>query len=112
MYITINIAKDYTKTPGGRYIKEGPFSGEDFRVKILKAKFEESISSCKKLIVILDGGYGYAPSFLEEAFGGLAREIKDRRIADIEIISTEEPKLIDDIKEYITKALEANYEKI
>ena len=27
--MTINIAKDYSKTPGGRFIKEGEYSGED-----------------------------------------------------------------------------------
>lgn len=31
--IVIDIAQDYTKTPGGRFINEGKFSGEEFREK-------------------------------------------------------------------------------
>ena len=105
--IVINIAETYTKTPGGRYIKEGKFSGEDFRINILKPAFEKFISSNSEMTVILDGGFGYAPSFLEEAFGGLVRELNDDRVSQIKIISDEEPKLIDDIKKYISDALEA-----
>lgn len=103
--IVINIAKDYTKTPGGRHISEGEFSGEDFRKKILEPKFKEFISSNGTMTVILDGGYGYAPSFLEEAFGGLARETKNAKIKDIIIVSEEEPSQITKIHEYISKAL-------
>ena len=103
--IIINIAKDYTKTPGGRYIKEGEFSGEDFRIKVLKPEFQKFISSDCKMTVILDGGYGYAPSFLEEAFGGLARETNNPKMKDIQIISEEEPSQIYKIQSYIAKAL-------
>lgn len=105
--IVINIARDYTKTPGGRYINEGPFSGEDFRIKILKPEFEKFISSDCEMTVILDGGYGYAPSFLEEAFGGLARETGDPKIKEIKIISDEEPSQIEKVREYIADALGA-----
>ena len=58
-----------------------------------------------QLTVILDGGYGYATSFLEEAFGGLAREMRNSKIKDIIIISEEEPQLISKIQQYITDAL-------
>jgi len=104
--IIVKISSDYTKSPGGRFSNEGKYSGEDFRNTILKLKYEESLNLDCKLIVNLDGGFGYAPSFLEEAFGGLVRELKDIRIKDIQIISEEEPKLIEDIKKYITEALE------
>ena len=103
--IQINIAKEYTKTPGGRYISEGDFSGEDFRKKILQPAFEHAIAASKTLVVILDGGYGYSPSFLEEAFGGLVRETKDTRVAQIEIVSDEEPGQIEKIKGYINSEL-------
>lgn len=103
--IIINIAEDYTKTPGGRYISEGDFSGEEFRIKILKPAFEKFISADCSMKVILDGGYGYAPSFLEEAFGGLARETKDPRTREIKIISDEEPGQLDKIQGYINDAL-------
>ncbi len=104
--ITINIAEEYSKTPGGRFIKEGPFSGEDFRIKILKPKFVKAKNEHDQLKVILDGGYGYPPSFLEEAFGGLARELHDSDLLNIEIISDEEPVQISNVKKYIKEALE------
>ena len=104
--ITINIAQDYTKTPGGRFKSEGKYSGEDFRQKILLPKYIEAKSKSESLKVILDGGYGYATSFLEEAFGGLARDRKEREILNIIIISDEEPALIQKIRKYIEDALE------
>ena len=103
--ITINIATDYTKTPGGRFISEGEYSGQDFREKVLKPKFLQALENNDQLTVIPDGGYGYATSFLEEAFGGLAREMRNSKIKDIIIISEEEPQLISKIQQYITDAL-------
>ena len=103
--IEFNIAKEYTKTPGGRYIYEGPYSGEDFRNTKLKPIFNHAIAEGKTLVVILDGGYGYSPSFLEESFGGLVRETKDFRVAQIELISEEEPEQIEKIKGYINDEL-------
>lgn len=103
--ITINIATDYTKTPGGRFISEGEYSGQDFRENVLKPKFLQALEKNDQLTVILDGGYGYATSFLEEAFGGLAREMKNSKIKDIIIISEEEPQLISKIQQYIADAL-------
>lgn len=103
--ITINIAIDYTKTPGGRFIAEGAYSGEDFRESVLKPKFLEALKSNDQLTVILDGGYGYATSFLEEAFGGLAREIRNKRLKEIIIVSEEEPQLVLKIQQYIEDAL-------
>ena len=58
-----------------------------------------------KLAVDLDGTLGYGTSFLEEAFGGLARLHDSKSVLDrIEIISQEEPYLKDDVIEYIQKA--------
>ena len=65
----------------------------------------EAKSKNEVLTVDLDGGYGYATSFLEEAFGGLARELNDPGLLDIKIISEEEPALIEKIRQYITDAL-------
>ena len=101
----IRIASDYTKTPGGRHKKEGNYSGEDFRESLLFPLFKESLEKDQTLIIDLDGGFGYGSSFLEEAFGGLARMTHDRRILNIQIISEEEPRLVQDIKQYMEDAL-------
>ena len=107
MEIIINVANDFTKTPGGRHKNEGSFSGEEFREKLLLPKYQQAKKENKKLRIILDGGYGYAPSFLEEAFGGLARSTKDKKIGEIIIIvSDEEPELINDIQKYIEEGME------
>lgn len=102
--IKINIATEYTKTPGGRFSSEGEYSGEDFRDKMLLPKYMEAVEKKEKLIINLDGGYGYGSSFLEEAFGGMARKFKDFDISKLEIISDEEPQLINDILNYISDA--------
>ena len=104
--ILINIAEDYTDSPGGRYKKEGKYSGEDFRETILIKKYLQAKKNGDKLRVDLDGGYGYATSFLEEAFGGLVRQLKDREILDIiEIKSDDAEYLIDDVQKYIKDEL-------
>lgn len=103
--ICVNIAEDYSKVPGGRYIEDGPFSGQDFREKVLLPKFQEAKRQNVILQVNLDGGYGYGSSFLDEAFGGLARELRDPEIRRIQIISEEEPDLIPQIQKYIEQGL-------
>ena len=101
----INICEDFTNTPGARYKSEGPFSGEEFRETLLEPKFNEAKVNRDKLIVDLDGGYGYPTSFLEEAFGGLARIYGSKEVLSvIELVSEDEPAIIDEIKGYITKA--------
>lgn len=101
----INIAKDYTRAPGGRFIKDGPNSGEDFRNKILMPKYLEAKDKKEKLIVNLDGGYGYATSFIEESFGGIVRITKDKNILDIiEIISNDSPAWKQIIAQYVRDA--------
>jgi hypothetical protein len=103
--------RDFTKAPGPRYIKEevrdANNSGERFRDSSLYPTLLKVITESKKLIIDLDGTEGYGTSFLEESFGGLIREkgmdykiIKDT----IELISKEEPYLIDDINKYLSDA--------
>ena len=107
MSLIINIPRDFTKSPGGRFKKEGDFSGEEFREKILLPKVQEALNNNLSLTVELDGGFVYGSSFLEESFGGLARKTKEKRLLKIlTIISDEEPELIDDIMKYIKDGLE------
>lgn len=69
--VRVNVAKQFTKLPGLRYIRLGPFSGEEFRQKFLI----EPLRQGKAVTVELDGVRGYGSSFLEEAFGGTVREL-------------------------------------
>ena len=98
----IKVAKDYSIIVGGRYIDEGDFSGEDFRKKHLEPFFKSNTEN--KLIIDLDGTYGYPTSFLEEAFGGLVRELGSEVIARIDFKSQQEPDLIEEISEYMQDA--------
>ena len=100
--IKINIANDYTDTPGGRFVKDGPFSGEDFRQKILIPKYREAVNNGSILEIDFDGCYGYPSSFLDEAFGGLAKSEKNHDVLkNIKIISHDQPSLFEDIKKSV-----------
>lgn len=99
--ITVNILKDFTDTPGARYKADGSFSGEEFREKFLEKHFEYPDANYK-IAIILDGTEGYATSFLEEAFGGLALNYgKEKCLDRLEFVSNEDKLLIDEIKYYI-----------
>ena len=103
----ICISKDYSETLGARYISDGDYSGEDFREKYLIPHFEKAVENQEKLIIDLDGGYGNPVSFLEEAFGGLARKYgSDKVLGVLEFISYDEPSLVEEIMEYIKKPYE------
>lgn len=66
----VDVARDFSETPSGRYPEDGEFSGEVFRKKHLVP----SLRDFDQVEVILDGTEGFGSSFLEEAFGGLIRE--------------------------------------
>lgn len=100
----ISIARDFSDTPGGRYRKDGEFSGEEFRDRLLRPAFE-ALEEHQKLTIDLDGAYGYPVSFLEEAFGGLAREFGSRLVLNkLDFVCYDEPSLIDQIRGHIRDA--------
>jgi len=102
----IKVSEEFSKTPGARYKTDGNFSGEQFLDELLKPCFEVAMNNSEQLVVDLDGGYGYATSFLEESFGGLARAYGiDKVKAIIVIISEDEPSLRDEITRYVSNAL-------
>ena len=107
----ILVAKEFSRAPGPRYISEGPYSGESFRKEILCPRVKEAIQKGETLDVVLDGTHGFGTSFLEEAFGGLIREDElsyQDIMSVLNIISEEEDYLIDDIKQYLLDASQAN----
>jgi hypothetical protein len=103
--IIINIALDFSLTPGPRTKAEGQFSAEEFLDKIIYLKFDQAVKENKKIQIILDGTAGYATSFLEGTFGELVRTRSKKEVLDrLEYISNEEPYLIEEIKHYVNNA--------
>lgn len=100
--MTISIADNFSPFPAGRYIADGPFSGERFRNEILIP----ALKSHNKIQINFDGAFGYGSSFLEEAFGGLIRlgankkEVLERLI----FVSKEDPFLESEVIGYIKEA--------
>ena len=69
--VRVNVAKQFARLPGFRFRRLGPNSGEEFRDRFLV----EPLRAGKSVIVELDGVRGYGSSFLEEAFGGVVRQL-------------------------------------
>lgn len=99
----INISKDFSPTPGGRYTIVGPFSGELFRDSVLEPQYLKCLYSQEKLVINFDGGYGYASGFLEEIFGGMVRKgyVVSELLSVMEFVSLEEPHIVADILTYM-----------
>jgi hypothetical protein len=107
--ITIKI-KDFSATPGHRSREDGPFSGDQFLDEVLRPSYEQALSSKQKLFVDLDGTAGYATSFLEASFGGLAREHDIQEVlGNVEFKSEAEPYLPEEIRGYIRSARNTTY---
>lgn len=102
--IVLSIEKEYTKTPGARYIKNGNFSGEDFRETKLIPAFEKAQAENKKLLVDLDGCYGFLISFIDEAFGGLTYKFGKTVVNKLlEVKCNDESSLINDVNTAINE---------
>ena len=103
--MTLKIAEEFSDVPGPRARNEGHYSAEEFRQELLQPRFEQAEEAGQRLLVDLDGGSGYATSFLEEAFGGLARTFTPERVLKVlEFKSEEEPYLRSDVVRYIREA--------
>lgn len=101
----LNVASEFSDTPGPRSRDEGEFSGQEFLDNILRPRFEEALRNKTLLHINLDGTAGYATSFLEAAFGGLARQFPPETLLKVlTFTSRDEPYLIEEITEYIKEA--------
>lgn len=69
--VRIDISRDFSRFPGGRYRKHGKWSGEEFREEKLIPALHQGDDVVE---VLMDETSGYPSSFLEEAFGGLVRK--------------------------------------
>ena len=103
----LNVVKQFTDLPGGRYISQGPNSGEEFRENYLRPVYDYCLENDENLTINLDDGYGYSSGFLEEAFGGMVREGYDGKVMlkKIKIISNDQPSLETQITNYIKEAI-------
>lgn len=101
--IKIIIHSDFSDSPGARYIKDGPFSGEEFFDNHLLPKFQEAIDNNEKLVIDLDGVWGYPSSFVSGSFGKLSIQFGAEKVLNtIEFISNEsltrKERIISEIK--------------
>jgi hypothetical protein len=105
--VILHVVEEYSELLGARYEHEMHYSGERFRKELLHPKLNDAIWKNQVLVVDLDGAFGYACSFLDEAFGGLIRvdgEILKEIEPHLEIVSKEEPGLIEEITDYMKEA--------
>ena len=102
--MTTLFVSDYTVTPGPRFQEDGPFSGQEFLRRLLAPAFAAATQQGEQLLVDLDGTAGYGSSFLEEAFGGLAREYGRDTVEKWLLVKTDdEPYLEKEIRRYIAE---------
>lgn len=100
--VMISVSKDFTRFPSGRYAKNGDTSGEAFRQKFL----ESPIKNGENITIDLDGTVGYGSSFLEEAFGGVVRElhIEPSIVLKQLTLKSQDPALVEEVTQYILDA--------
>lgn len=96
----IFLAQDFSRHPAGRYKSDGPYSGELFREQHLVPAILER----EPTTIHLDGARGYGSSFLEEAFGGLARMYSTEQVRKYIRLQSRDGNLIDRIISYIEDA--------
>lgn len=84
---------------------EGREAGEAFLLLTLRPMFERAVLSSQPLLVDLDGTQGYPASFLDAAFGGLAKHYGPDVLSKfLQIKSVTEPYLVQDIRQYMEEA--------
>jgi hypothetical protein len=100
LMIKINIAKDFSSKPFGRYKSDGQWSAERFRQENLLPAFSSSNENIE--VYLNDVVRGFGSSFLEESFGGLIRENVDYEdIKSRLVIKTTDADYEEKIWEYI-----------
>lgn len=96
--ITISVAKDFSRCPGGRYKTDGPHSAESLRDDILIPSLKDDYA----ITLELDGVMGYPASFLEEVFGGLVRKgYTPLELDKLITVKTEDFELLKEVWNYI-----------
>lgn len=70
----ISIANDFSSAPGAWYREDGENSGQEFLEDILQKAFEDAVRGDYKVLIDLDGVWGYPSSFISGSFGKLSVE--------------------------------------
>ncbi len=105
----LNLAKDFSPNPFGRYPSDGPNSGERFREEKLKKALTECKQQKQVLEVYLDDvPIGLGSSFLDESFAGLIlkRYFSVDDLKKLLVIRTSDPSYNEEIWAYIEEAAE------
>ena len=97
----VDMGKDFSRYPAGRTDKDGKFNGTAFRdIHLLPY-----IRKGNRVVVMLDSGFAYGSSFLEEAFGGLVRAGVDKKtVVSMVDLKTEDSALREEIVRYLESA--------
>ncbi|MDK1705312.1 DUF4325 domain-containing protein [Serratia rubidaea] len=69
----LNIGKEFSSVPSGRYRSDGTSSGETFREDFLRKRIETLAAGEKLKVIIDDDVEGYGSSFLVEGFAGMVK---------------------------------------
>lgn len=98
----IDVAKDFSADPWGRYPADGDFNAQVFRQELLLPMFKKG----KPFLVDLSGSNRYGSSFLEEAFGGLVRveKLSDDKLNLMRVHHELLPSIADEVSYYIEEA--------
>lgn len=100
--VTYKFSQEYTKYPGGRLRKDGPYSGEAFREDVLLPL----LASCQRLELDLTGAYGFGSSFLDEAFGEVGKRLGISACRSrLSFLADDDPTLVDLIWAKVEKAV-------
>lgn len=89
--ITLNLAKEFSPYPAGRYPDDGEFNGQRFRDKVLLPLLEKA----RIVQVNIDGVATLPSSFWEETWGGMVRKRRiEKTVAQSRLmVVTSEPDL-------------------
>lgn len=95
---TIVIATEFSEDPGAREEADGINSGARFYQELLLPRFKKAIEEGYKLLIDLDGVFGYPSSFVSGSFGQLSMEYTPERVLQhLEFKSNRRPIRIDKI---------------
>lgn len=96
---TIDLAREFSKYPFGRYLQDGDDSAERFRDGFLIPALERY----DHVTVDLGGTNFYGSSFLEETFGGLLRSgfKKDDLDKQLTVLHDKLPSIVEEVNAYI-----------